>query len=1000
MKPTGSLAEKSPWWQGQLVPIAVLVLLVLPAIRPIITGQMLNADDYAFHLHRFIQFTELWEQGILFSRWQPDLALGYGIPLLNFHGSLGLYLALPFHQLGFSHVQSLHTLYALSVLLGAIGVYLLLRDNLPIYATITGAVAYAYSPYWQYDIFFRANYAESVAWLWLPYLLWTAQRLAKTRDRHYAAWFALCLAAIIWTHNIFALLAVPLLLGWSILQAFQQQDRRWSAFVSQGVAWLVGLGLASFYWLPAFAEQGLTRLALLDASNPGNALADNFLTWRELLALPRIPYGDLLNPSPVPTLGLIPVLLVLVSLIMLRNRPNRHEISLLTAALSLYIFLTLPSAAFVYEAIPQLNSILFPWRMLGPAAMCVTLLIGFGLASVPQKWQRAAALATCLLLMLAHTQWRNPVYAKNAAQPTLQTVTAFEQQTGMLGTLAWSELLPIAVEQVPSEPRTAWFRTSAEILSEQVAPLSAEVKLVSNSPHTLTFNQFFYPGWQATVDGNPVAIVPSPSNGLISFIVPAQTHDIHIYFDTTPLRTTANTLSQVSFAAIVLLFILTRSAIGQPSTKKYTSISLQTAAAFVSIALFALLLGQWHPTRLNSSGQLTGVQHVLDTPFSDNMLLLGYDGPNQVAADQTLDVTLYWAARHAPSGDYLTTVALRDENGVLWSNKKSERVLRTRAALPTTAWLPQQYASSVQRVRPLAGTPLGRYELIATLFDKTTLQPLVVEGTTISQLVIGSVEVTAPRQQVTVAPANRVTSAEIPALIGYEFDRDSAVGVLAPFFERDSARPGDPLLVTLFWHTRSNAPATIQPQLVFKHTTDETSLPLTTLEANLAGEWRTQSLVRVPRTLENGAYTVAIANCNPDCTSQTDVGSLTVDAPDRLFALPQVDFRPNTSQPPLATLAGVTLNADSVDLVWHVDAHTEKTYRIFVHALNANGDIVAQSDGEPAQWSRPTTGWTIDEYIVDSHLLTLSDETTRLRVGFYLAETGERLAEPIEISVD
>jgi hypothetical protein len=71
------------------------------------------------------------------------------------------------------------------------------------------------------------------------------------------------------------------------------------------------------------------------------------------------------------------------------------------------------------------------------------------------------------------------------------------------------------------------------------------------------------------------------------------------------------------------------------------------------------------------------------------------------------------------------------------------------------------------------------------------------------------------------------------------------------------------------------------------------------------------------------------------------------------------------------------------------------SYRVFIHLVDESGQIIAQTDGEPANWTRPTTGWVAGEYIVDMHQLDIPaeilGETLSLRVGLYNAETGERL---------
>ena len=89
--------------------------------------------------------------------------------------------------------------------------------------------------------------------------------------------------------------------------------------------------------------------------------------------------------------------------------------------------------------------------------------------------------------------------------------------------------------------------------------------------------------------------------------------------------------------------------------------------------------------------------------------------------------------------------------------------------------------------------------------------------------------------------------------------------------------------------------------------------------------------------------------------------------------------------------------AVTVALVWLVEETPTASYHVFLHLLDPEGRLEAQSDGVPADWTRPTTGWVPEEYITDMHTLTLprgapADEYT-LSAGLYVPK-GERLAAP------
>lgn len=123
------------------------------------------------------------------------------------------------------------------------------------------------------------------------------------------------------------------------------------------------------------------------------------------------------------------------------------------------------------------------------------------------------------------------------------------------------------------------------------------------------------------------------------------------------------------------------------------------------------------------------------------------------------------------------------------------------------------------------------------------------------------------------------------------------------------------------------------------------------------------------------------------------------------FSTPvQVEF------PNIGTLVGVTVpqnefSADAlpqISLIWQASQATEKSYTVFVQLLDPNGVLLAQSDREPAGFSRPTTGWVTGEYITDNHSLNFRvDEYVEnysglayFIVGLYDPVTFERV--PLE----
>ncbi len=82
-------------------------------------------------------------------------------------------------------------------------------------------------------------------------------------------------------------------------------------------------------------------------------------------------------------------------------------------------------------------------------------------------------------------------------------------------------------------------------------------------------------------------------------------------------------------------------------------------------------------------------------------------------------------------------------------------------------------------------------------------------------------------------------------------------------------------------------------------------------------------------------------------------------------------------------------------LHWQTEVPLDKWYKVFVHLIDDQGQLVAQHDGLPALWTYPTDRWMPGEEVIDFHQLGFAPETANgpfsLRVGLYDPANGQRL---------
>jgi hypothetical protein len=142
----------------------------------------------------------------------------------------------------------------------------------------------------------------------------------------------------------------------------------------------------------------------------------------------------------------------------------------------------------------------------------------------------------------------------------------------------------------------------------------------------------------------------------------------------------------------------------------------------------------------------------------------------------------------------------------------------------------------------------------------------------------------------------------------------------------------------------------------------------------------------------------------------SDKYEILIEANDESYTLPQqmrltpdgwvaARLQPDATWDNAITLRSVDwhrlANTLVVDLQWEARRTTETDYKFFIHLLDEDGALVAQYDGMPGNWARPTSSWRAGDWLRDQVPVDLRDVpagTYRLAVGWYSPGSGQRLA--------
>ena len=235
-----------------LAPLAAIALVAFvtsaPLWRPLfVYGHSIDLDPF-----RQVAFDAALRAGDRFPRWTPYWYYGYGSPLFHFYAPLPYFVSELWLLAGASLARAFQLTLFSGWLASGFAMYLLARDAFSRPAATVAAVLYLFAPYHLVDMLVRHALGEHLAFAWIPLAIWG---VAGTVGRPGALRFAigaLAVAALPLTHNLTALIALPVVIAWSVLAWARTRDRAGLARAAAATA--LGLGLSAFFWLPAIAD--------------------------------------------------------------------------------------------------------------------------------------------------------------------------------------------------------------------------------------------------------------------------------------------------------------------------------------------------------------------------------------------------------------------------------------------------------------------------------------------------------------------------------------------------------------------------------------------------------------------------------------------------------------------------------------------------------------------------------------------------------------------------
>lgn len=709
-------SSRSVAWEQSLA-LATLFLISLIAAGPLWGPGLLNTrggGDSPFLLLRTHQLAVNLRDGVFPARWMPDAAYGFGYPFFSYYAALPYYLAAGFSIIGLDILTAIKLTQTLFFAAAALAMYGWAQQVL---RTRPGAwlaaVAYTSVPFHLVNVYVRGDsLSEFAAFAFYPLVLWGLDRLVRQPGLRRAVPPALAYAALITTHNVSALIFSPFILLYVVFHVgrfwLDAPEPRVKRSLSQAsllvLPLLMGLLLSAWFWLPALQEMGYVQL---DAQVTGYFFYANHFRSTDLIQWrPLFNYTSGLDGGGTFAMGLAQVLLTAAGALAVgigmvtgdarpgggsdkqspdpdleRRKPGVWILVYATLGLVLSTWLITPLSRGLWDQMPLLPMAQFPWRFLSVQAVFTALLSGAlinpltGWFRWVTPWVTAAVLGlTVTVAGLARLQPEYlPIRAEDVSVDRLQLYELF---TGNIGSTIRHEYLPRWVTPRPHtgpellrpEAPPAVFALSGEVLyAERVeeGPTRRVWKVYTgDSGSEVAFPLYYWPGWQAAVNGAPVDTGPAPASGYLSLNVPPGQHTVEVWLGRTGLRLWCEIGSLIGAIAVLGMWVLDplRSARRQRTgddrkggtrgrTTEPEAMGASVLLPIVPFTIILALLLSFYPrlpvpadrTLTMDFERMPYLHHNPDGVTFDGWRMLAYEYDTETLdAGETLQVTLHW----------------------------------------------------------------------------------------------------------------------------------------------------------------------------------------------------------------------------------------------------------------------------------------------------------------------------------------------------------------------
>lgn len=549
-----------------LIYIFIVIIISFTTARYFfLPGYFVVHDD--IQILRLQQLHQCLQDGQIPCRWSSQFGAGMGLPLFNYYAPLATYASLPFVYLGFDYLEATKISIILSYLIGSIGMYFLtIKLTKSSLLSMLSATLYTVAPYHSLDVFVRGAYAEIWALTIFPWVLERIVKFISSPKSRISLSLAIMTFLFFISHNIMIMLLTPLI-GILILINYFHHNLSRTHLLYLVLSLILGITLSSYFIIPMILEKTLVHSQTL--TQDYFDFRAHFASINQLFFEPSFWDNGASVDGPndglsfqVGTVHWILLIICTIGLLVsiIKSKFDYHNtiVALFTFVSWIAIFFTHAKSVRVWELIPYLSYVQFPWRLLGIAMISIPISISLFLSRF--KIHQLPVIFITIIAIIIYFPFQKPFeYSPNLTNEYFFTNPKLQQSS--FGAIR--DYLPMTVtdldvkndhQVVIINPNSNGYGNSDNFIY-RTNYWSVDVEINDQSGAEIIIPVHLFPGWIVTIDGQPVPIKPTQDTGLISFDLPKGKFIINGWLKSTHIQNIANLISLASLVLIILIYL-------------------------------------------------------------------------------------------------------------------------------------------------------------------------------------------------------------------------------------------------------------------------------------------------------------------------------------------------------------------------------------------------------------------------------------------------------------